>query len=64
MAPAPPPARIPLPTRIRVRPDAATRPLAPPAADEAGKPRADDEDEDDGVTPGGMGDGGPEPDGM
>lgn len=34
-------------------------------ADEAGKPKPDDDaDEDDGPTPGGMDDGGPEPDGM
>lgn len=57
-----------LPVMPMVRPEPPRPPMARPAPrprdDDADKPKPDDEDEDDGPTPGGMDDGGPEPDGM
>jgi peptidoglycan DL-endopeptidase CwlS len=52
----------PLPPRVAPPPPPHARPAPPPDDDDADKPKPD-EDED-GDTPGGMDDGGPEPDGM
>jgi LysM repeat protein len=60
MRPPPPPPAAPPPVPR-------TRPAPPSVDDEADKPKPDDEDTDDaddGPTPGGIDDGGPEPDGM
>jgi len=58
-----PAVRLPVLPMIRPEPPRPPRMGSPPPED-ADKPKPDDEDEDDGPTPGGMDDGGPEPDGM
>lgn len=57
-----------LPVMPMIRPEPPRPPMARPAPRDvdadADKPKPDDDEDDDGPTPGGMDDGGPEPDGM
>jgi LysM repeat protein len=59
-----PAVRLPVMPMIRPERSPLARPVPPPEDEDADKPKPEDEDEDDGPTPGGMDDGGPEPDGM